>query len=1257
VHKQRLLTSVAVAALFAIPGYADTEISSATTTALTTGALLSSGSGTANAGNITIDEDYSVAISKTQIGAITINSDNWLYTDGAVKNTGVSTAYGLHIDVSENPTLNGASFTNADGTTITGAGIYFDSSSSLNLTGDGTGKYGLYFDASTSAGTYTGDVIFNGAALTVDGTSSYGIYFSGNTTFKGDLTFTGASSITMNDGSSTALYLASSAKFIGDITFDSSSVVTLVGNSNTAFSFASGSTITGDVILGGTLTMHQETIRSTSSSSLSALLAAGEIDGNLTVASTGVITVIGAGATGLSIQGTGIQDGALTILGTVETLGYSSTYDSSASNAYTSSTLTTYPEAGTAVAVSANITNGIMISGAAYSGASASTGSVIAYGTSPALSINPSLNGTSQSASLVIGVYEANGEYDSYHPGFSFYNRGTISAQPMNYNSTGEAVYIVGSSAYPTILTGGFYNSGTISATATTNDKSTAVAAATAIYIGSYTYLDNATFDSITGTWADNTLTNKLTSDQAAFVNSKDGSSGTISATVSGAGAGSATALYIDANASVPSLINSGTISASATTTDKTVTTKISSSSSYTLLATAIYDASGTLTSIYNTGTISAVAGVSSSSSTTVSQLDNDAQLGVAINLSSGNTATASGSGVTITERASATGSASIIGDIYFGTGDNQIIDIQGTSSTYMASIIGNIAYGSTGTNAIVDQLNVGAYGLVEGKVTAGSGPGVAVNVATNGTLILENDTTSLNAASVTVADSGNLTLGVSNDLTSTGVIKSKGMVTMASGSNLYLTYNSFIPQGSNDFTLITANYGNIAINSSTLADTNTSLTKSVSDGGSLPYLFKSANLEVTSSTSAGDALVLHVTPKTADQLGITGYASQLFPYVNTALAVDNTLGAAMIYGIHNAKEAQEAYSAFAPNVTGGTRASAISITDQATGPVAARQRSLLMYAKSEPGMSIWANEFIQQIKDPGTGGTSNDGSRDLAGFKDNGFGFAVGMDTGNAKNGWYGAALTYYAGDVGELKRNSKTHEQWILLSGYSVWRGTGLFFNSKLDVGYGMFDGTREIILTTSSASASTATYYTRVADNKHQGALLSGGVSTGTYVNYGSLTLSPTLALDGLVMRENGYTENNPGTATDGDAFDLKVQPYYAKSLRAFLGLDTRYDVNMGDFLLQPELRAGYRYDFFTDPQKLKVSFAYADVSGGTASAGQEFTVTGPDPSKGNLVLGGTLGATTHDWTLGLHFDYVKGTNGAVQQVATFSVVGRL
>jgi hypothetical protein len=218
-------------------------------------------------------------------------------------------------------------------------------------------------------------------------------------------------------------------------------------------------------------------------------------------------------------------------------------------------------------------------------------------------------------------------------------------------------------------------------------------------------------------------------------------------------------------------------------------------------------------------------------------------------------------------------------------------------------------------------------------------------------------------------------------------------------------------------------------------------------------------------------------------------------------------------------------------------------------------------------------------------------------------------------------------------------------------------LFFDSKLDVGYGHIDGKRFISLAIpQNTTPQSYSVYTREADNKHPATLLSGGFTTGGILAYGATTIMPQLSVDGLLMREEGYTETQPiGTATTvGDGFDLMVQPYYAKSLRMFLGTSIRYDLELWDFYLQPEARAGYRYDLFNDPVKLKAAFAHSGAGG---VPGTEFTVVGPDPSKGNFVLGGSLAATTDSWTLGFHFDVVRGDNGAFEQVGTLTLLGRI
>jgi len=82
--------------------------------------------------------------------------------------------------------------------------------------------------------------------------------------------------------------------------------------------------------------------------------------------------------------------------------------------------------------------------------------------------------------------------------------------------------------------------------------------------------------------------------------------------------------------------------------------------------------------------------------------------------------------------------------------------------------------------------------------------------------------------------------------------------------------------------------------------------------------------------------------------------------------------------------------------------------------------------------MTLWGEEFTGQIHNKGRKNASGTTSA----FKDHGFGFALGVDGGGPRNGWYGAAFTFYTGDVKQqLPRSSKTDTQWFMLSGYTHW------------------------------------------------------------------------------------------------------------------------------------------------------------------------------------------------------------------------------
>jgi len=1282
-NKHYLMLSAAVAALLAGPAFADTTVSTSTSgsgSALTTGTLETDAKGTGNAGNVTITSAGALKIDTESVSAITVNSNSYVHSSGIIQNNGVADAYGIRVDLSANPDLSSAgyAYTAADSTTRHAA-IYLDSGSNISLTGSGKStKYGIWLDTADTtdnAGTVKGDIVLSGtAAITTEGTSADGIYFTTGSVLDGNFSMADGSKISITGDSSYGFFEGYLSKITGGFTMASGSTIYVKGSGSDGIYFYNDSTLGGDLILNGTLEGEPSDATSTSSTSLYGLYMAGKVGGDLIVGSTGKVDIYGQGAQGMLVSGQGVA-GSFTIEGEIIAQGEKGVDGATAAT----STTTTYPEGSLALAVGGSVGHGIEIT---------SSGVVKTVGTAEAFLISPSVaygaaeytdsDGNSTPASLAIGLYN-----DTADPGFGVYNRGTIAISPTNTNvSAGYAFEAAGGgSKFPTIIAGGIYNSGKITASAVNStDKPTAVNAS-AMYVTGYidiggsgtsaaTYVPDSYSCTPSGGGALPVCTynsggvTKNEGDKASLVNT-----GTISASISGTGGGKAAALYISANAHVSSIINTGTILGSALV-DADYTDTVTSLSAY-----GIVDYSGSLTYIYNTGTIAAQ----------VTTLDNNAQYNVAI-YSSGNTGTASGNGFTVVSKAlSATAAATIHGNVQFGDGNNQQIYLEGfgTVSTTQTDaygcyygyscLSGNVSFGSSPGYGVGngDLLSIGTHATVTGKVIATSG--VEVNIANTGTLNLQNDTTSLTATNFTVHNGGTLNFGVSNRMANTGTIDALGTMKIESGATLGVTYSSFIPLSDNTFVLIRAPKGDMTINDSVISTFNSNYG---TGSAALPFLFSGAELRRgTSTDNAYDQLLLTITTKSATGsggLGLTGYASQIFDKANTALGNDSELGAAMVNSVGNCTgcttdqknaQAQAAYNSFAPNATGGTRAIAISLTDQATGVIGARQRALRQYGTEKGGTTLWGQAFVQTIKVPGQGEVGLDGSYAKNGFKDKGVGMAFGMDGGSLKTGWYGGAITVFNGNVSEIGRDSHETQLWAVASGYSTWRGKGFFFDSKIDAGYGRVRGKRILTLTgsyngTDCTKNDSDTYTcTREADNSHPALLLSGGFSTGAIYSYGAFTFTPQISVDGLLLRQEGYTERNPNASTsNGDAFDLKIAPSYARSLRGFVGASARYDIDVWGVALQPEARAGYRYDVFRDPAKLKTAFAYADTTGAAAVAGEQFTVQGLDPAQGNFVLGTSLGADADGWLLNFGFDLVSGSNNSIEQVSTINLLSR-
>lgn len=1059
--------------------------------------------------------------------------------------------------------------------------------SNNNVTNFGTISYkgvanavGVQIDAGTSSTATTTTGSLNGLLGTIDltgaGTGKTGVLVelpTGNVsgTFNGGTTGIGLGTIKVTGDNSFGLHILSGVTLDGNLTFAGADTVT---SSTTTAGNSTG-------VVGAEID--------------------GNIVGNIVVSQLGgSIVATGAGSRGLVVLGN--VTGDIFNGGGIEAAGVGT----SSSSSSTKTSTTGNPMGGSAFVLAGSVSLGITNAGPISAGDGIAQGIIATQGTGPAVYISPSAGGALTPAPLNIGVYTA----DANDPGYSFYNRGQISATPNNVDTGALAMHVVGAVGTPVNFEGlGIFNSGRIAATAATDNKATNGVPVTGLWIDDYVNVPELNNSSEPGTGTGNIL-----------------------ASISGASPGQAIALLINTNASLPTLINSGTIGASVTSSDLTISG---------LSATAIFDKSGTLNSIDNSGTISA----------TTTTLQNNSQVHVAANLQ------ANTSGINFQD------TGQVIGDVFFGSG-NDVLNVSGTGvNGSPASVIGNLSfYGGH------DSLSIGDNNSVIGAVLERGGGYVNIGVGTlaggSGQLFVNNtdfggnsnyDGGTLEAGSVDVKSGATLGLTLSQPfnlaanaanpyILSTNNAGSLGSIDLEGGSKLNVSFGSFVSTpGTEAAKFILFDSQNI-----TIADPDqirTSITSTI------PFLFtgnvcaygisgfSNSNPSACTDTPAHDQLVLTLQPKSATELGLTGYAKDIFPYANAALAADNPLGAAVISGIGSNTEAQNVYSQFAPDVTGGARALAVALTDSVSGAVGARQRALRMYAGQSSSATLWGQEYAQRF--------DNNGNQ-ANGYSDNGFGMSLGVDGGSISSGRYGAALNFFSGDISEkVPALVKTSTEWYMLSGYTDWRGQGLFFDSQATVGYGNLSGKRGLSIQSSATSQTPGLLLlSRTATDKRASILASGGISTGAVLTMGSTVLMPQASLDGLMLREEGYTESG-----GGNGFDLRVNPYYANSLRGYLGATAREDLNLGVFYLQPQASIGYRYDFLAQAVNLKSQFI-----GDASNPGTEFTLVGPDPAKGSFVANAGLAATTGDWSIGFNFDYLSG-GGSREQVGTITLVGRI
>jgi uncharacterized protein with beta-barrel porin domain len=660
-----------------------------------------------------------------------------------------------------------------------------------------------------------------------------------------------------------------------------------------------------------------------------------------------------------------------------------------------------------------------------------------------------------------------------------------------------------------------------------------------------------------------------------AFTNA---SGGTVEANTTGKGdnGGTAIAIFSAAGSQFTTLTNAGTISAYAYTSKPGVAT---------LYSYAIQDLSGNLTSVNNSGTISATA----------TTLSNGAQVTVAADLSHGTSNITFANSGTITGKILFGGGSdtlnmtagTITGDISFGAGDDTVNMSGGTITGNMSLADGNDSIAlSLGTLTGDVSFGTGANTLtISGGTLSGivNATGGTLDIAvTNGTL----QTSSTTATTLNVGTNGTLTLVLGSQAPSSGIIYTSGNMTLATGAKITLGFNGALP-ASGTYTLLSSG-GTLTMDTATAT------------GISVPWLYTGSFTETT------NALQFSFQRKSASAIGLSGDLATIYTPALTAAGKDDAVGAALM-NISSTSQATAAFSQFLPDLTGATRATAISLTDRNLDPVGVRQRELL---SKNPGtrIGVWGQEYGYSLNQ------SADGV--INGYTGHVVGFSLGMDKNAGGGARLGAALTVAGVSIKDHGVSTgKTTGEWYLGTLYENWRQGDFFINGQGKLGIGQFDGSRTVALSS----------VTRVTDGSWWGYLASAGLSTGAVWNAGDFAITPELGIDGMFVREGAYAEKQGGSGVM-----LSLDARDQASVRGSASVTVNDTFTLDDnSLLRPYMRAGVSYDAISKGGTISGSF--------TNVAGTDFSFNQAD--QGSATLSGATGVslTYSNWAAQLDYVY--------------------
>lgn len=653
---------------------------------------------------------------------------------------------------------------------------------------------------------------------------------------------------------------------------------------------------------------------------------------------------------------------------------------------------------------------------------------------------------------------------------------------------------------------------------------------------------------------------------------------GVIKAQTVGANPGDdAVAILIGSGATTHTITNSGAINA--TVTGETNVSVIGN-------PTAIRDVSGTLTDIENRGSIVAMddSGIPADEDLRTTAVD-----------ASNNT-----TGVTIHQYQLATSDPTpgMLGSIYLGTGADTL-DV--TAGTVTAPILN---FGSGADQLIVNGPiaggNITTTTSVIGAIYQGDGQ-LAIDVASG--YLQQNNSHTLGIKDLHVGTTGTLVVTVDpSGGTPTGGFVVSGNAVFDNNSSLGIHFAHVVHGiATQQFVLVDASGGTLTVNGAI----NTSTLQA-----NTPYLYEAA---FDPSQIAAKKIVVDITPRTAQQLGMNGAEAQAYhPFLD---ALTNTTGDTNIESAFLAQTTKDGffklYDQLMPIDAAAPLLSLASGVDEVSRAMTDRR------PVAEPGETTgWAQEIDFY---------ANKKEHDSPGFSSFGFGIASGMERGTAL-GALGVSFAFTSSNLNAPATVNNDNNTANLLELGLYWRASTEHWRAWLRGagGYAWFDSRRSF--------NGTAQILTARSKWSGYSAALAGGVSF--QETFGRFFIRPEANIEYFYLNQGSHKEAGAsetcgsGNATIScDSFDLGFERSSAEMATAVVML------NMGakfgqDGWLQPEIHIGYRDNFLFDTGNGSAYFVQ--------NPGELFALTSDSLKGGGAVIGFRIMATGPGGFLALEGD---------------------